>query len=87
VEQGYFPRPFFFGCGCGQASLDGGFFKASVTLSSQLPGRASVSGFGPRFRGGFRFDLAPIISPYRRSSVALVEGHEIPKPRRGLVTS
>jgi DNA-binding response OmpR family regulator len=58
--RGYLPpRPFLFG-GLGQPPLGGGFFSAFPTCSSHLPGRTSVSGFGPRFRGGFPFDRAPI---------------------------
>ena len=61
--RGYLPpRPFLFG-GLGQPPLGGGFLSAFPTFSSHLPGRTGVSGFGPRFRGGFPFDLAPIGPP------------------------
>jgi hypothetical protein len=50
----------------GQLALGGGFLRAFPTFFSHLPGRTKVSGFGPRFRGGFPFDLAPIGPSVRR---------------------
>ena len=61
--RGYLPpRPFLFG-GLGQPPLGGGFLRAFPTLPSHGPGSTSFSGFGPRFRGGLPFDLAPIGPP------------------------
>jgi len=51
--EGYFPRPFFFGSGLGQPPSGRFFLRALATASSQGPSSFSISGFGPRFRGGF----------------------------------
>jgi hypothetical protein len=61
--RGYLPpRPFLFG-GSSQLPLGGGFLSPLPALSYHLPGGTGTSGFGPRFRGGFPFCLAPIGPP------------------------
>ena len=61
--RGYLPpRPFLFG-GWSQPPFGGGFLRVLPACSSHLPGWNTVSGFGPRFRGGFPLLLAPIGPP------------------------